>query len=159
MNTPSVFQRLMQQVVTAVNPVDGPTFVTAYIDDLLVFSSSLTEHFDHLHLILEKLREVGLKLNPAKCCFLRKEFEYLGYVIAPTGLKPNAKLVTAARDYAPPQNVKELKRFLGLASYYRRFIPQFAKIAHPLHQLTRKDVNFSNALIPVMWPSSISSSV
>jgi len=66
MNAPSVFQRLMQQVVTAVNQVDGPTFVTAYINDLLVFSSSyLTEHFDHLRLVLEKLREVGLKLNPA----------------------------------------------------------------------------------------------
>ena len=65
MNTPSVFQRLMQQVVTAVNPVDGHTFVTAYIDDLLVFSSSLTEHFDHLHFVPEKLREIGLKLNPA----------------------------------------------------------------------------------------------
>ena len=69
MNAPSVFQRLMQQVMTAVNPVNGPTFVTAYIDDLLVFSSSLTEHLHHLRLILEKLREVGLKLNPAKCCF------------------------------------------------------------------------------------------
>ena len=95
MNAPSVFQRLMQQVVTAVNPVDGPTFLTAYIDDLLVFSSSLTEHFDHLYLVLEKLREVGLKLNPAKCCFLCKEVEYLGHVITPTGLKPNTKLVTA----------------------------------------------------------------
>ena len=69
MNAPSVIQRLMQQVVMAVNPVDGPTFVTAYIDNLLVFSSSLTEHLHHLRLILEKLREVGLKLNPAKCCF------------------------------------------------------------------------------------------
>ena len=72
--------------------MDGPTFVTAYIDDLLVFSSSLTEHFNHLHLVL---REVGLKLNPAKCCFLRKEVEYLGHVITPAGLKPNAKFVTA----------------------------------------------------------------
>ena len=142
MNAPSVFQRLMQQVMTAVNPVNGPTFVTAYIDDLLVFSSSLTEHLHHLRLILEKLREVGLKLNPAKCCFLRKEVEYLGHVLTPLGVKPNAKLVAAVQDYVPPQNIKELKRFLGLASYYRRFIPQFAKIAHPLHQLTRKDVDF-----------------
>jgi len=104
MNAPSVLQRLMQQVVTAVNLVDGPTFVIAYIDDLLVFSSALTEHFDHLCLVLEKLREVGLKLNPAKCCFLHKEVEYLGHVITPTGLKPNAKLVTAVRDYAPPES-------------------------------------------------------
>ena len=71
----------MQQAVTAVNPVDGPTFVTTYVDDLLVFFSSLTEHFDHLHLVLQKLREVGLKLNLAKCCFLHKEVEYLGHVI------------------------------------------------------------------------------
>ena len=128
MNAPSVFQRLMQQVVTAVNPVDSPTFLTAYIDDLLVFCSSLTEHLDHLHLVLEKLREVGLNLNPAKCCFLRKEVGYLGHVITPLGLKPNAKLVAAVQDYTPPQNIKELKRFLGLASYYRRFIPRL-----PIH--------------------------
>ena len=78
MNAPSVFQRLMQQVMTAVNPADGPTFVAAYIDDLLVFSSSLTEHLHHLCLILEKLREVGLKLNPAKCCFFTQGGRVLG---------------------------------------------------------------------------------
>ena len=74
--------------------------------------------------------------------FLRKEVEYLGHVLTPLGLKPNAKLVAGVQDYVPPLNIKELKQFLGLASYYRRFILQFAKIAHPLHQLTRKDVDF-----------------
>ena len=66
----------------------------------------------------------------------------MGHVLTPLGLKPNAKLVAAVQDYVPPQNIKGLKRFLGLASYYRRFIPQFAKIVHPLHQLTHKDVDF-----------------
>ena len=66
----------------------------------------------------------------------------MGHVITPTGLKHNAKLVTAVRDYASPQDVNELKRFLGLASYYRPFIAQLAKIVHLLHQLTCKDVDF-----------------
>ena len=66
----------------------------------------------------------------------------MGHVLTLLGLKPNAKLVAGVQDYVPPLNIKEFKRFLGLASYYRRFIPQFAKIAHPLHQLTRKDVDF-----------------
>ena len=129
---------MLFSLMNAPNVFDGLSFVTACIHDLLVFSSSFTEHFDHLCLVLEKLREVGLKRNPAECCFLRKGVEYLGHVITPTGLKPNAKLVNAV----PPQNVKELKRFLGLASYYRWFIPQFAKIAHLSHQFTRKDVDF-----------------
>ena len=73
MNALSVFQRLMQQILLSINPENGPKFVTAYIDDLLVFSSILAEHLDHLRLILAKLRDVGLKLNPNKCCFIRKE--------------------------------------------------------------------------------------
>ena len=107
-----------------------------------MFSSSLREHFDHLGKVLNKLSEVGLKLNPAKCCFLRKEVEYLGHVITRDGLKPNAKLIAAVQNYANPRNIQDLRRFLGLASYYRRFVPQFAKTAHPLHQLTHKDVDF-----------------
>ena len=72
MNAPSVFQRLMQQILSSINPDDGPNFVTAYIDDLLIFSSTLVEHLNHLRLVLEKLREFGLKLNPSKCCFICK---------------------------------------------------------------------------------------
>ena len=141
-NAPSVFQRLMQQILSSTNPEDGPRFVTAYIDDLLVFSPTLSEHLHHLRLILTKLRDVGLKLNPGKCCFIRKEVEYLGHVITPCGLKPNGKLIAAVREFVPPKNVQELRRFLGLSSYYQRFVPNFAKIAHPLHQLTCKGADF-----------------
>ena len=141
-NAPSVFQRLMQQVLAGVNPESGPNFVVAYIDDLLVFSSSLQAHLDHLNHVMKRIREVGLKVNPSKCQFIRKEVEYLGHVITPEGLRPNDKLITAVRDYTLPKNVQELMRFLGLASYYRRFVHQFSKVAQPLHRLTCKNTEF-----------------
>lgn len=93
-------QWLMQKILSNINPENGPNFATAYIDNLLVFSSTLAEHLDHLRLVLERLRDVGLKLNPKKCCFMRKEVEYLGHVITPHGLKPNSKLTAAVREYA-----------------------------------------------------------
>jgi len=72
------FQRAMQQVLSGVNPTNGPSFVAAHIDNLLIFSVSLQEHLDHLHLVIHRLREVGLKVNLAKCQFIRREVEYLG---------------------------------------------------------------------------------
>ena len=71
----------MQQILSNINPDDGQSFVTAYMDDLLVFSSMLAKHLDHLRLVFEKLRDVGLKLNPSKCCFICKEVEYLGHMV------------------------------------------------------------------------------
>ena len=84
-NAPSVFQRLMQQVLSGVNPENGPSFVAAYIDDLLIFSLSLQDHLDHLCKVIHRLREVGLKVNPGKCQFIRREVEYLGHIITPEG--------------------------------------------------------------------------
>ena len=97
---------------------------------------------EHLCLVIERLREANLKLKPAKCHFARKEVKYLGHLITPSGLKPNHKLVMAVQEFLLPRDIRELRHFLGLASYYRRFIPQFSKIAEPLHNLTRKEVEF-----------------
>ena len=83
-----------------------------------------------------------MKLKPSKCKFVQQEVMYSGHVITPAGLKPNTDRVAAVKDYPVPQNIKELRQFLGLASYHRRFITQFAKIAQPLHVLTRKNVDF-----------------
>lgn len=83
-NTPSVFQRLMQQVLMGVHPGEGPSFVTAYIDDILVFLTTLEEHLEHLRTVLQRLCEVGLKLKLAKCRFARKQVEYLGHVLNQT---------------------------------------------------------------------------
>ena len=142
-NAPSVFQRLMQQVLQGLNPEGGPDFVSVYIDDVLVFSQTLEEHWKHLDLVLERLEKAGLKLQPTKCHFIRTEVEYLGHVISPEGLKTNEKLVAAVKEFPTPKDLKELRRFLGLSSYYRRFIPQFAKLAGPLHDLTRDGVAFN----------------
>lgn len=127
-NAPSVFQRLMQQVLRDLDPKDGPSFVSAYLDDILVYSSSLQEHLNHLRQVMNRLREVGLKLKPTKCQFARNEVAYLGHVITPAGLQPNSSLVESVLEFPVPRSIQELRRFLGLASYYRRFIPCFAKI-------------------------------
>ena len=142
MNAPSVFQRLIQQVLMGLNPESGPSFVAAYIDDILVFSNTLEDHLKHLHLVPEHLRQFSLKLKPAKCRFARKEVEYLGHILTPEGLKSNPALVSAVREFPVPTNLKELRRFLGLASYYHWFISKLASIAQPLHHLTCKDVPF-----------------
>ena len=130
----------MQQVLAGVNPENGPSLCC--IDDLLIFSVTLQEHLDHLRQVIHRLREVGLKVNLGKCQFIRSEVEYLGHVITPEGLRPNSKLVEAVRDYSPPKNAQELRRFLGLTLYYRRFVNHFAKVAEPLHRLTCKNAAF-----------------
>ena len=137
-NAPGVFQRLMQCVLMGLNPEEGPDFVAIYIDDIIIFSRTLEDHIDHLRLVFERLVETGLKLKPTKCQFVRKEVEYLGHVITPQGFKTNPRLVAEVQEFPVPQSLQEVHRFLGLSSYYWRFIPRFAKIAQPLHQLTLK---------------------
>ena len=132
----------MQQVLMGLNPKDGPDFVSIYIDDVLVFSKTLEEHLHHLELVLKRVIEVGLKLKPVKCQFFRQEVEYLSHTITPLGLKTSSRHVAAVDKFPTPTNIREIRRLLGMASYYRRFIPSFAKIAHPLHALTRKDMQF-----------------
>lgn len=141
-NAPAVFQRLMHQVLLGLNPDDGADFVSVYIDDILVFSETLEDHVKHLATVMNRLIEVGLKLKPTKCHFCRQEVEYLGHVITPHGLKTSEKHIAAVREFPIPETVRDVRRFLGMASYYRRFIPQFAKIAQPLHALTKKDIVF-----------------
>ena len=125
------------------NPSDGPDFINVYIDDIIVFSRTWEDHLQHLRLLMSRLEEVGLKLKPSKCHFAKREVEYLGFMVTPEGLKPTQRHTSSISSYPVPINLKELRQFLGLASYYRRFIQGFAAIAHPLHQLTRKDTPFN----------------
>ena len=124
------------------NPASGPDFVAVYIDDVLVFSPTLTEHLTHLQAVIKRISEAGLKLKPSKCRFVRSEVEYLGHLVTPQGLKTNFKLVEAVRQFPRPTDVSGVRRFLGLSSHYRRFISNFARIAEPLRELTRKDATF-----------------
>ena len=139
-NAPAAFQRLIQRILMPLNPEDGPDLVSVNIDDVIVFSTSLDDHVKHLKSVVFHLAQAGLKLNPTKCHFARKEIEYLGHLVTPEGLKPTAQHVQAVTAFPAPTSLKELRQCLGLASYYRRFIPLFAKIAQPLHQL--KEVPF-----------------
>ena len=142
-NAPAVFQRLMQKVLMQLNPENGPDFVVVYIDDVLVFSKTLEDHLKHLTLVLDRLIEVGLKLNPTKCYFIRQEVAFLGHIITPQGLRTTNRHITAVAEFPMPQSVREVRQFLGLASYYRRFVKSFAELAQPLHSLTRKGAMFT----------------
>ena len=85
-NAPAVFQRLIQQVLYGLNPMDGPDHVALYLDDVLVFSETLQDHLAHLRQFLERITEAGLMLKPAKCNFVRQEVDYLGHIITPRGI-------------------------------------------------------------------------
>ena len=137
-NAPATFQRFMQAVLIGLEW--KCCFV--YIDDILVCSETLEEHLEHLQQVFTRLRMAGLTLKPRKCSFLKDEVLYLGHVIAKGGILPDPAKTQKVKDFPVPTDVTKLRQFLGLASYYRRFIPGFAKLAHPLHALTKKEVNF-----------------
>ena len=147
-NAPATFQKipkchlifLMQKILTGLRG-DQP-FCSVYIDDILVFSRTVEEHVDHLKQIFGRLRAAGLKLHSKKCHFAQPEVVYLGHVISSKGIRPDLRKVRAVANFPVPTSVKEVKRFLGMASYYRWFVPNFAKNATPLHSLTRQDVPF-----------------
>ena len=125
-----------------VNPTDGNQFISVYIDDVLIYSTTLNEHLKHLKQVNQRIEGAGLKLKPSKCCFVKEEVEYLSHVLTPNRLKTNPRLVVAVRVYPQPQNVKEVRQFLGLSSYYRHFIDKFAAVVQPLTALTRNNVVF-----------------
>ena len=122
----------MQRVLRELKTDDGKDFAEVYIDDVLIFSETLEEHLEHTRLVLERLKKAGLKLKPSKCHFLRECVEYLGHLITPNGLKPNPKQVKAVIEFPVPESVTNVRQFLGLTSYYRRFIAQFCQDSCPI---------------------------
>lgn len=106
-----------------------------YLDDIIVFSSSVEDHVSRLDLVLDRLHKEGLKAKLEKCCFFRKEVQYLGHVITRDGVSTDPSKVSAICNWPRPTNVSELRSFLGFASYYRRFVEGFLKVAAPLHRL------------------------
>ena len=131
-NAPSTFQRVMEKCVGSLNLKE----VLVFLDDLIVFSSTLEEHEERLMRVLGRLREFGLKLSPDKCHFFRTSVKYLGHVVSEKGVETDPTKIAALTTWPKPQNVKELKSFLGFSGYYRRFIRDYAKIARPLNDLT-----------------------
>ena len=110
-------------------------FVVVFIDDILVFSKDEEEHEKHLRLVLEKLREHKLYAKFSKSEFWLKQVSFLGHVISEWGVAVDPSKVKDVLDWKPPQNVSEIRSFLGLAGYYRRFIQDFSMIAKPMTKL------------------------
>ena len=137
-NAPATFQRLMEVVLAGLNRKQ--CFV--YLDDILIISHNWEEHLENLQLVFDRLRRAGLRLKPKKCTFAQRKALYLGHIISEEGIEVDPEKVEKVRNYPIPNNLRSLQQFLGLVSYYRRFIPNCSKVTNPLHCLTRKDVPF-----------------
>lgn len=137
-NAPACFQRSMNK--TLMGLTNRQCFV--YIDDVVIYGSSLEDHNRKLINVLSRLRENNLKLQPDKCEFLRKSVEYLGHVISEKGVCPNPNKIECIKQISKPSNQKQIKMFLGMVGYYRKFINNFSTIAKPLTQLLKKDKTF-----------------
>ena len=137
-NAPSTFQRLMNTVLSGLQG----TRCLVYLDDIVIFADSLENHNKKLIEIFTRLKEYNLKLKPSKCEFLRKEVIYLGHKISETGAQPDESKLDAVRSFPRPKTARDIKSFLGLAGYYRRFIQDFSKKALPLTSLLKKDASF-----------------
>ena len=111
-------------------------------DDILVIGRTFDEHLRNLCEVFERLRQFGLRLKPSKCHLAKRQVTYLGYNVSEGGISADPSKVDAVKRFPTPNDVSSLRSFLGLASYYRRFIPGFSKVAEPLFTLIRKDVTF-----------------
>lgn len=144
-NAPSTFQRVMDNVL---RDLIGKECLV-YIDDIVVFSVSLEEHMEKLKKVFQRLREWNLKIQVDKCHFLKKEIEFLGHIVSQEGIKPNPAKIEAIKSFPIPKTPKEIKGFLGLLGYYRKFIHDFAKITKPLTKKLRKgeEINFDKEYV------------
>ncbi|KAK1651748.1 hypothetical protein QYE76_069553, partial [Lolium multiflorum] len=137
-NAPAIFMNLMNKIFMPY--LDK--FVIVFIDDILIYSKNKAEHAEHLRLVLQTLREHQLYAKLSKCEFWLDQVEFLGHVISKDGIAVNPSKVAAVLEWEAPKTVKEIRGFLGMAGYYRRFIEGFSKIAGPMTKLLRKNTPF-----------------
>lgn len=138
-NAPKVFARFMQYIFADLIR-EGE--ITLYIDDMLVATATIVEHFSVLEKIFNLASKFDLKFRLDKCTFLYTSIEYLGYIINEFGVRPSPRNIESVKNYPTPKNQKQVRQFIGLASYFRRFIANFSLIAKPLHTLLQKNVDF-----------------
>ena len=134
-SAPATFQRMMNHVLRGCEQFAG-----AYLDDVVIHSKTWQEHLQHLQEVFSRLENAGLTVKVQKCQFGQAEAQYLGHVIGGGRVKPDPGKLRAVGSYPRPLTKKDVRAFLGLVGYYRRFIPEFAKTAAPLTDLTRKQM-------------------
>jgi len=136
---PATFQRMMHSILRGLN---WKTCLI-YLDDVLIFSKTLSEHNERLCEVLECIKNAGLKLSPMKCSFLLKEVSYLGHTISSSGIKTDKSKIDKIRNFAVPKYESELVSFLGFCGYYRKFIRNYADLVEPLESICSKKTNKS----------------
>ena len=134
---PAYFQLLIDQVLMGCGD-----FAMGYLDDIIVFSKSEDEHLQHLEEIFKRLRHFDLKMKRQKSAFFKKHIQYLGHLVSEQGFEPLPEKLEAIRTMPHPKTAKEVKQFLGLIGYYRKFIPRFSDLSRPLTRLSRHDAKF-----------------
>ena len=138
-NAGATFQRIAEKALEGLQW----RIAVLYLDDIIVYSSSFEDHFSDLDLVIERLNEAGLKLKAKKCFFFHHKISYLGYLISEHGLKPDPSKCEAVKNVARPRCVKEVRQFLVLTSYYRRFVKGYSEIARPIYDLTKANAKWN----------------
>ena len=133
---PAYLQKLINDVLKGCN------FAMGYLDDIIIYSRSEKEHLEHLEEIFTRLKAAGLKLKLERCCFFKKHMQYLGHLISANRIQPLPEKLESIAKMPAPRNPKEVKQFLRLVGYYRKFVPRFADISRVLTHLTKKDMEF-----------------
>src|SRR6185369_8213855 len=137
-NAPAYFMYLMNSVFMP----ELDKFVVVFIDDILIYSKNEEDHAKHLRIVLQRLRDHQLYAKFSKCEFWLDSVKFLGHTISSEGIAVDPSKVQEAMDWKPPTSVHQIRSFLGLAGYYRRFIPEFSRIAKPMTELLKKGVKF-----------------
>lgn len=118
------------------------TFVFSILDDLVVYSGSLAEHVIHMRMVLRRLQNAGFTLNPDKITMVSREIKYLGHLLSAEGIRVLPERVASIQNYPCPQNLRGVRRFVWMVGFYARFIPDYSRLAEPLHALKRKGAKF-----------------
>lgn len=157
-NAPSTFQRLMQRLFGD----QQCQSLLLYLDDIIVYSATVAQHLERLTLVLSRLQREGLKAKLSKCAFFQREVNYLGHVVSDKGVATDPGKIAAVAEWRVPSTVSELRSFLGFASYYRRFVEGFAKLAAPLHRLVAEQTankgRSANKILASSWTEACQSS-
>ena len=138
-NAPAHFMYLMNSIFMP----ELDKFVVVFIDDILVYSKNKEEHAKHLRIVLTRLREHQLYAKFSKCDFWLKEVQFLGHILSAEGVAVDPSKVKDVLDWKPPTTVHQVRSFLGLAGYYRRFIPDFSKVSKSITELLKNQVKFA----------------